>query len=306
MKKRSVKKAVIIAILSIAVLLLAAGWVHFVVLYSDIQSDKSYISTDDEVDKILRGILQNNARLSDGADADITYDFNCPEYAELKTKYNLEQLAGSGTELEKSARLMHAFSSRLAHGGSYNSDGIKMNSLDLLEYCLDKPEHTINCRCKSQLFGEMCLSLGIYARKIWILPYSQLDDECHVVTEIYDTSCNKWIMLDFTNEMYFTDENGTPLSVTEIRDSLINDTPMKYMSTESGTATAIPSGDTTATRIYYLKNTAYFSAMKTNSFGEQSGRYYLLPAGITEELRTELVGENGVVVSAESFDKSPF
>lgn len=305
MKKQKVIKICVIAAVAAGCILLAAGWVHFAVLYSENQADESYISTDGEVERILRGILINNARFANGEDAAVTYDFDCPEYAELREKYDLGRLAGDGTEFEKGCRLMHAFSPRLAHGGSYGDDGIAMNSLELLEYSLDKPNHTINCRCKSQIFGEMCLSLGIYAKKVWIMPYSQLDDECHVVTEIYDSSYGKWIMLDFTNELYFTDENGTPLSVTEIREGLINGETMKYMSTESGSAEEIPEDDTTADRLYYLKNTAYFYTLTENGFGEQGACYYLVPEGASEEFTAAIVGENDRIISPGSFNAAP-
>ena len=46
------------------------------------------------------------------------------------------------------------------------------------------------------------LALGIYARKVWIMPNSGYDSDCHVVNEVWDSTLNKWVMLDITNNQY--------------------------------------------------------------------------------------------------------
>ncbi|MGN1188902.1 MAG: hypothetical protein ACI4SL_00735, partial [Candidatus Ornithospirochaeta sp.] len=101
----------------------------------------------------------------------------------------------------------------------------------ILEYSLDNKKNGINCRNKAQIFNEMMLSLSIYSRKVWIMPYSSYDDECHVVNEIWDSSLNKWIMLDISNNAYWIDENDVPLSLLEIREKGANQsfcTPVIY------------------------------------------------------------------------------
>ena len=60
-----------------------------------------------------------------------------------------------------------------------------------LDYSLDKPEQGINCLNKAKILEEVCLALGIYARRVRFLPYSPFDFDCHVVTEIYDRSQEK-------------------------------------------------------------------------------------------------------------------
>lgn len=79
--------------------------------------------------------------------------------------------------------------------------------LALLAYSLDNNSHGINCRSKAQILNEMCLALGIYARKVWIMPSSMYDTDCHVVNEVWDTALQKWVMLDVTNNQYWVDEN---------------------------------------------------------------------------------------------------
>jgi hypothetical protein len=104
-----------------------------------------------------------------------------------------------------------------------------MNAVALLKYSLDDPSHGINCRSKAQILNEMCLSLGLYSRKVWLMPYSPYDIDCHVVNEIWDSTLQKWIMLDITNNEYWVDDTGA-LSVLEIRKKGANQefcTPVK-------------------------------------------------------------------------------
>ena len=70
------------------------------------------------------------------------------------------------------------------------------------------------------------MSLGIYARRVKIMPYSPYDFDNHVVVEIYD---KKWIMLDPTTDGIFIDENRIPLSLLEIREKLANDKFVTYV-----------------------------------------------------------------------------
>lgn len=178
---------------------------------------ESYLQDTDEIYIMESGILYNNIELESGEDIILTYDFKNAEYPDLLDKYEIDKTAGEGTEFEKALRLMNEYAPRLTHKSDYDNH-IDMNALSLLEYSLDNRSKGINCRNKAQILNEMCLALGIYSRKVWLCPYSGYDTDCHVVNEVWDKSLNKWIMLDITNNEYWVDENGTPLSVLEIRE----------------------------------------------------------------------------------------
>lgn len=176
----------------------------------------SYLQSTDEIYIMEAGILKNNLAFREGSNHEFTYDFTHQEYPELREKYEIERIAGEGTEFERALSLMDEFAPRLTHE-SYYDNHVEMNALALLEYSLDNRSQGINCRCKAQILNEMSLSLGLYARKVWIMPNSKYDTDCHVVNEVWDTSLKKWVMLDITNNEYWVDEAGTPLSVLEIR-----------------------------------------------------------------------------------------
>ena len=120
---------------------------------------------------IYAGILFNNQIFSEGNDDEIVYNFDCPELITLKEKYNLEEIAGKGTDFKKAKRVLHYLAPRLTHSSWYDNH-VPCNSLDLLEYSLNNPEQGINCLNKAKILEECCLALGIYARRVRIMPYS--------------------------------------------------------------------------------------------------------------------------------------
>ena len=183
--------AAIITLISISVFVLLSSC-------ATLGGPVSYLQDPEEIYIMEAGILRNEMEFADGTDMQLSYEFDEPEYKVLIEKYGIDRIAGEGTEFERALRLMNEFAPRLRHASNYYNH-IAIEALPLLEYCLDRPGNGINCRNKAQILNEMCLALGIYARKVWIMPNSPYDSECHVVNEIWDTSLNKWIMLDITN-----------------------------------------------------------------------------------------------------------
>lgn len=179
--------------------------------------EESYLQSTEQIYIMEAGILNRLSAFRDGEDHTFTYDFTNEEYPQLREQYGIAATAGEGSEFQRAMRLMHEYAPRLTHKSDYDNH-VPMTALDLLAYALDNPQQGINCRAKAQILSEMCLSLGIYARKVWIQPLSPFDGDCHVVNEVWDTTLNKWIMLDVTNDQYWVDENGMPLSVLEIRE----------------------------------------------------------------------------------------
>ncbi len=257
----------------------------------------SYLQSKDEIYIMEAGILRNNLEYAEGADYEITYDFENAEYPLLLEQYGISQTAGGGSEFQKAVNLMNEYSPRLTHKSDYDNS-VEMNALALLGHSLDKPSQGINCRSKAQILNEMCLALGIYSRKVWIMPNSGYDNDCHVVNEIWDSSYNKWIMLDITNNQYWIDENDTPLSVTEIRekgamrefctpvcpnDNLSNPEKLKEKYSHEF--------------LYIMKNMLYFYCCDSQTVGETEIKYMLFP----ENLKTDYE----YLISEESWNGTP-
>lgn len=257
----------------------------------------SYLQSTDEIYIMEAGILKNNLEFAEGEDHDFSYDFSAPSYSELLNKYKIKSIAGDGTEFEKAKRLMDEFAPRLTHESNYDNH-IEMNAIALLEYSLNNKRHGINCRSKAQILNEMCLAIGIYSRKVWIKPNSPYDNDCHVVNEVWDTSLNKWVMLDITNNEYWVGENGTPLSVLEIR----RKGAMREFCTPVEAKERLNNLQKSKQKhigdfLYIMKNMVYTEYCADYGVGESEIYYLLFP----QNLQTKYE----YIISRASVDKSP-
>lgn len=294
-KKQKISIIIVIAVLILGLLCSIGFNIYFEACY---MKGESYLQSPDEIYVMEAGILRNNLKFHDGTEYELQYDFSHENYQTLKNKYHVEQTAKSGTQFERALRLMNEYAPRLTHKGDYDNH-IPINALDLLEYSLNNKNHGINCRNKAQILNEMCLSLGIYARKVWIMPYSRYDNDCHVVNEIWDSSLEKWIMLDITNNTYWVDENKTPLSVLEIRQKAA----MREF------CTPVEVGDDTKNLqklkeknlgnfLYIVKNMVYMEYCTQYTVGESKEFYLLLPQNVP-------TNDYGLIISESSVIRSP-
>lgn len=295
MEKTIKRKNILIIIISllVAALLTSIGFN----IYQAFFSFDTYLQSTDEIYILEAGILRNNIKFREGTDIEIKYDFENKNYKKLEEKYNISGTAKDGTEFEKALRLMNEYAPRLTHE-SYYDNHIEMSALALLEYSLNNKNHGINCRSKAQILNEMCLSLGIYSRKVWICPNSIYDNDSHVVNEIYDTTLEKWIMLDITNNEYWVDENNVPLSVLEIR----------YKAAMNKFCTPVAAGDNLEDLeklkekhigdfLYIIKNLTYMQYLPEYTANEDGDIYLLFPKNIDTKYE--------VIISEDSVTRSP-
>ena len=226
---------------------------------------------------VYRGILFNNQEFESGNSEEVIYEFDCPEFEELRNKYNLVEIAGDGSDFVRAKRLLHYLASKLTHSSWYDNH-IECNALKLLEYSFDNPEQGINCLNKSKIMVECCLALGIYARRVIIMPFSPYDFDNHVVAEIYDRSLEKWIMIDPTTDGYFIDENKTPLSILEMRDKFANAEFVTFvLSTDSLNDIQKLLVKHLDTNMYICKNLFYFQVEQYSTFGEKDSFLQFIP-----------------------------
>lgn len=294
-KAKNTKKILIIAIVVFLTvsLLVSVGFN----IYFSIWGFDSYLQSTEQIYIMESGILRNNLSFRDGENYEFSYDFENAEYSQLIENYGIDSVAGNGTEFEKALRLMNEYAPRLHHKSDYDNH-IEMNAISLLEYSLDNKNQGINCRNKAQILNEMCLALGIYSRKVWIMPNSVYDNDCHVVNEIWDTELNKWVMLDITNNEYWVDENGTPLSVLEIR----------YKGAMQEFCTPVQPNDKLdnleelkkdyiSDFLYIMKNMTYMQYCDSYTVGESETIYLLCPKILDTDYE--------MIISSEACESSP-
>lgn len=95
------------------------------------------------------------------------------------------------------------------------------------------------------------------------------DGECHVINAVWSSQLQKWLWIDPTNDAWVMDENGTMLSIAEVRERMINDQPLVLCETanwnhsEKQTKEGYLYG-------YMSKNLYYFVCKKYNRFNPES------------------------------------
>lgn len=229
------------------------------------------------VRNLYLAILNNYPDFPGTEPAKLEYDLDAPEWDALRRDYDLERIAKKGTSLERARRLLHYLAPRLKHASFYDNH-VPCNAPALLAYCFNNAEHGINCLNKSKILAECCLALGIYARRVFISPFSPFDFDSHVVCEIYDEALGKWVMLDPSMDGYFVDDARTPLSMLEIRSRFTAGSFLTFVHTTAR------NGDLqkTAARnweinLYFMKNCFRISFEPYNGFGEIEGTVCLVP-----------------------------
>jgi len=294
MEKKSIKRRTfIIIVATLGALLLAslAANIYFATSPGD-----SYLQSKEEIYIMESGILRNCLEFAEGQTVEFTYDMTHEDYSALLEEYDIAATADEGSEFQRALRLMDEYSSRLHHNGNYDNS-IEMNALSLLEYSLDNNSHGINCRAKAQILNEMCLALGIYSRKVWIMPASPYDNECHVVNEVWDSQLEKWVMLDITGNFYWVDENGTPLSVLEIREK----GAMQEFCTPATPDDSLSNLPALKKKydynfIYIMKNMVYMEYLPECTVGEQGNFWLLFPENLNTNYEL-LIDESSILAS---------
>jgi hypothetical protein len=141
----------------------------------------------------------------------------------LRKGFNLDSIAGQGSDVLQILNLMHWVHDVVPHDGMNGNPEVK-NALSMLEVC-KKDSRGLNCRGLALILNECYLSMGIKSRIVTCLPKDSLkiDQDCHVINSVYSESLNKWLWIDPTFDAYVMNEKGEMLSIAEVRERLIND-----------------------------------------------------------------------------------
>ena len=202
----------------------------------------------------------------------------------VRDYFKLDSVAGQGDELSKIINLLHFAHDNIRHDGS-NQAFAELDAIDLYNY-YKATGKGVNCRQLAISLCEMYLSMGIPARYVTCMPADSLDYECHVINTVWSSQLQKWLYIDPTMDAWVTDENGTLLSIAEVRERLINDQPLVLCETANW------NHESQQTKEYYLetymaKNLYYFVCKKLNRFNPESvyrdndpeGDIRLIPVG---------------------------
>ncbi|WP_243294835.1 transglutaminase-like domain-containing protein [Geothrix mesophila] len=147
------------------------------------------------------------------------------DLAALRQTCRLDEVAGKGPELERIVNLMRWVHAQVRHDGS-SKNPEPMNALHLLEVCRAE-KRGINCRMMATILNEAYLAMGFKSRQVTCQPLDEKDPDCHVITTVWSNDLGQWLYMDPTMEAYFTDGQGRPLAIAEVRERLISGAPLE-------------------------------------------------------------------------------
>ena len=144
----------------------------------------------------------------------------------LRKGFNLDSIAGKGSDVLQILNLMHWIHDLVPHDGMNGNPEVK-NAMSMINVC-KKDNRGLNCRGLALVLNECYLSMGIKSRVVTCLPKDSLkiDQDCHVINSVYSESLKKWLWIDPTFDAYVMNEKGELLSIEEVRERLISDKPL--------------------------------------------------------------------------------
>ncbi len=231
-----------------------------------------YISEFREYYLKLLALTQDYQPHPGGASAHFHYqNSDHTQLKELKDRYELEEIAGYGSETEQVLNLTTWVNKRLTHGSMSHHE--INHSLHILE--MAKQESlSANCYVIATVLNEVLLSMGFKTKRVQCMPYDSLDLDSHVVNLVYLAEQERWIFVDASWNRFVTDESGHILDLKTFRERLAKNKTVLV----NGQDTV--SDESTFYLNYMSKNLFWFLCPAVSEFNSDEGTsiqtYYAL------------------------------
>ena len=230
----------------------------------------------------------------------IKHDIENPKFELLREKYHVSEIAGNGDDFSKAIKLMKWVHDNVQHCGGGGEVEVSKDAVSILSYSFGKGQMPgIFCYHIAIVFTECCLAAGLTARTIHCKPYSPNDVDTHVVSMVYITNTNKWVLFDPNNNAYFTDKNGNALSPTDAR---------RLMGRDEICVCGSPKDNPCGYKQYMAKNLFYIKFWAVNTFGTDSAEnqqvYFLAPLGFNIRKREIAYCEYAISINPEEYRKN--
>jgi len=147
-----------------------------------------------------------------------------PQLADLRKTYNLDSIAGKGSEVQRAISLLDWFHRQVPHQDVAPLSVLTAQSI-ITSYQRTKIGQ--GCYPLSIAMNEIFLSMGFKSRSV--ICFSNLYPVAqggHVINSLYIDSLKKWIYIDPQENAYIKDEKGNFLSIAEVRERLISGKPL--------------------------------------------------------------------------------
>lgn len=209
------------------------NWGYTNYMHANSDSDLDYIRNEKRFVTLIQSIREKGDyiyMLQKGGEYQTTNTIGLPLFTyeeatnrrlmDVKSLFNLDSIAGQGDEISQIINLMTWLHNTIRHDGG-NWALCEFDVIDFYNYHKATGKG-VNCRALSIALNECYLAMGFKSRYITCMPKREDDPDCHVINCVYSNTLKKWLWMDPTFNAYIKDENGTLLSIEEVRERLIN------------------------------------------------------------------------------------
>ena len=145
-----------------------------------------------------------------------------PEHSNLGEKYGFPYSAGL-SDKENSFAIMHCLTEHTNYCGATRNI-LPDDAVEILPNSFDLPyEKALNCRSKAISLTDILNSYGIKALPVCCV---SIDGGSHFIVNVWLKEENRFIVLDPSFNCYFSNENGRELSIYELRECVLNNSPV--------------------------------------------------------------------------------
>lgn len=167
--------------------------------------------------------------VSNGRKANVTFTYQSPSdsiLTAIREYFNLDSIAGNGSEISRIKRIMYWLHDAIRHDGSSSWPKCRYNAIELYELT-QRENRGLNCRFMSEVLNDLYLAAGFKSRFVTCQSKEyNTDGDCHVINMVWSNELGKWIWMDASFAAYVTDENGLLLHPGEVRERLRKDLPV--------------------------------------------------------------------------------
>lgn len=152
---------------------------------------------------------------------EFTYeDKSAVNLSALRTAYNLDSIAGNGTDLNKAINLLGWMHKTVPHEDEYNHP--VLNAKNIIETYKEK-KIAQGCYPLAITMNELFLAMG-YKSRVVICYSSDFEhpNGGHVINIVYIPSLKKWIWMDPQFNAYLKDKQGNFLDIAEVRERVLS------------------------------------------------------------------------------------
>lgn len=155
---------------------------------------------------------------------DFTYQSaSDPHLTELRETFNLDSVAGKGSDVTRAIRLLNWMHNMVPHQDVANLK--VLNAKNIIDTYQTK-KYAQGCYGLSISMNEIFLAMGFKSRSVICFSNLPVSRGGHVINSLYLESLKKWVWMDPQENAYVMDEKGNLLGIAEVRERLVDGRPL--------------------------------------------------------------------------------